>query len=534
MSLSKKMENAHLISSLSKKSKSVPSLLLLSEPNNNIKNNINNNLNKEYDRLKIIDDEINNKNTELIKIENKLNKIKNKEFLIKKEKYELNELSLPYSKKQEILENNKIIKKLNLQNISINNKIKKISDKADKIEFELLYSQKSELHSFIKEKLKEYLEQKDVLKLKIEENNYEIEKMNEKEKKKKNKFNKKLFLDNLDNKEDNNNKINRINKINNLKKYYLSESNINNANKNYIQSLYEEEKTKKIQEQKIKEEKYKSLREKEIKTVQNRKNAHFNLHKEIISRNWINNPSLKKNYLSWDIKEKQRIQDEEKLIQLSNQKRSLLYQPLSSEELNFFSSKVRKEKIKTKNNLKIKKKLLEELWQKRRNLLPKYQSKFMKANIQNDKDAKIDLILKKEKIKGQVFEKLNFSSEINKKFRPKLIDEKIKNERIKKIIELEGINKKREIQELNNKLKNKLIQIVNTQPKNFRKNNVFKMSKSVAEQQIIKLQYFKNGELTEIKPIEKNKNNITRNKKFYNQIVKDIKSKLVLLNQLIE
>ena len=180
--------------------------------------------------------------------------------------------------------------------------------------------------------------------------------MNEKEKKNKNKFNKKLFLDNLDNKEDNNNKINRINKINNLKKYYLSESNINNANKNYIQSLYEEEKTKKIQEQKIKEEKYKSLREKEIKTVQNRKNAHFNLHKEIISRNWINNPSLKKNYLSWDIKEKQRIQDEEKLIQLSNQKRSLLYQPLSSEELNFFSSKVRKEKIKTKNNLKIKKK----------------------------------------------------------------------------------------------------------------------------------------------------------------------------------
>ena len=180
MSLSKKMENAHLISSLSKKSKSVPSLLLLSEPNNNINNN---NLNKEYDRLKIIDDEINNKNTELIKIENKLNKIKNKEFLIKKEKYELNELSLPYNKKQEILENNKIIKKLNLQNISINNKIKKISDKADKIEFELLYSQKSELHSFIKEKLKEYLEQKDVLKLKIEENNYEIEKMNEKEKK---------------------------------------------------------------------------------------------------------------------------------------------------------------------------------------------------------------------------------------------------------------------------------------------------------------------------------------------------------------
>ena len=40
------------------------------------------------------------------------------------------------------------------------------------------------------------------------------------------------------------------------------------------------------------------------------------------------------------------------------------------------------------------------------------------------------------------------------------------------------------------------------------------MSKSVAEQQILKLQYFKNNELTEIKPIEKN-NNINRNKKSF-------------------
>jgi len=47
------------------------------------------------------------------------------------------------------------------------------------------------------------------------------------------------------------------------------------------------------------------------------------------------------------------------------------------------------------------------------------------------------------------------------------------------------------------------------------------------------LQYFKNNELTEIKPIEKN-SNINRNKKSYNQIVKDIKSKLKILNQLIE
>ena len=539
-----KMEYPKLIS-LSSKSKSVPSLLL--SESKNTKNNFNN----PYKRLKLIENEISNKNSELIKIQNKISQIKNKEILIEKEKYELKENSLPFSKKQEIIEDNKIKSKLNLQNISINNKIKKISEKADIIEYELLYGDKPPLQFFIKQKLKEILNQKEMLKLKIDENNYEIQKINEKDNKSKYKLNKKLFLDNLDDRE---------HKINNLKKCYLSENNINaninlnDADKNYHKSLYDEEKNKKLKEQKIKEEKYKQMREKEMSTVQNRRNVHFNLDKEIKSRNWINNLlSNKKNYLSWDIKEKQRIQDEEKLIQLSNQKRNLLYQPLSGKELNIFSNKVKKEKIKTQINLKIKKKLLEDLWKERKNMLPKYKSKFMKINIQNDHNAKIDMILKKEKIRGNVSEKLNFSSEVCKKFRPKLIDEKIKKERIKKIEELEGINKIREIQESKNKLKNKLINIVNSQPKNFRKNNIFKMSKSVAEQQILKLQFFKNIELTEIKQDNKNENdndndiiylnngndikpkiNSNLKKKTYNQLVKDIKTKLNLLNQLIE
>ena len=539
-----KMEYPKLIS-LSSKSKSVPSLLL--SESKNTKNNFNN----PYKRLKLIENEISNKNSELIKIQNKISQIKNKEILIEKEKYELKENSLPFSKKQEIIEDNKIKSKLNLQNISINNKIKKISEKADIIEYELLYGDKPPLQFFIKQKLKEILNQKEMLKLKIDENNYEIQKINEKDNKGKYKLNKKLFLDNLDDRE---------HKINNLKKCYLSENNINaninlnDADKNYHKSLYDEEKNKKLKEQKIKEEKYKQMREKEMSTVQNRRNVHFNLDKEIKSRNWINNLlSNKKNYLSWDIKEKQRIQDEEKLIQLSNQKRNLLYQPLSGKELNIFSNKVKKEKIKTQINLKIKKKLLEDLWKERKNMLPKYKSKFMKINIQNDHNAKIDMILKKEKIRGNVSEKLNFSSEVCKKFRPKLIDEKIKKERIKKIEELEGINKIREIQESKNKLKNKLINIVNSQPKNFRKNNIFKMSKSVAEQQILKLQFFKNIELTEIKQDNKNENdndndiiylnngndikpkiNSNLKKKTYNQLVKDIKTKLNLLNQLIE
>ena len=180
-------------------------------------------------------------------------------------------------------------------------------------------------------------------------------------------------------------------------------------------------------------------------------------------------------------------------------------------------------------------------------------------NILNDKKQKEDLLLKKEKIKGNMFERMNFSSEVRKIFRPKLIDEKIKKERIKKIMELDGKNKQREIRELNNKLKMKLIKIVNTQPKNFSKKNIFETSKSVFEQQTLKLRNFKNLELSNInndkkniltpnniksKSINKSKENSRNiNNNFLNQInreksfkqyVKQIQTKLRLLNQLIE
>ena len=102
-----------------------------------------------------------------------------------------------------------------------------------------------------------------------------------------------------------------------------------------------------------------------------------------------------------------------------------------------------------------------------------------------------------------MFERLNFSSEVAKKFKPKLIDENIKKERIRKAIQLTGKNKKKEIQELNNKLKLKLIKILNSQPTNFRKKNNLNYSKSVAERQIIKFHDDKNYELTDINKKEK-------------------------------
>ena len=563
MSSKNKMEKQKQnILSISSKSKSVPSLLLSlsKKPSDNEKEISKNPMDispNPYTRLKSIEEIINSKYDELTTIKKKLDKIKLKEKLIEKEKFETIKESLPFVKKQEIVEDNKIKDKLNIQNISLNNKLKLISEKVDKIESELIYGSRSGFLESLKSKLKEVLNQKEMLLLKIKENNNEIQKINEKDNNKKFKFNKKIFLENLDNinsnntnnTNDNKNTENKNSKFESIKKYYLSENN-----RNYHKYLYEEEINKKLNDEKMKEKKYKEMRENEIKTVQKRKNMHRNFEKEMLSRNWINNLTNKKYYLSWEEKENQRKKAEEDFITLSNYQRNMMYKPLSSRELQEFSKKVNKDVIKNKNNSIQKKKMLEILWKERKDMLPKHKSKFLIFNIKNDKKIKEELILKKEKIKGNRHKRVHFSSDVCEKFKPKLIDEKIKNERIKKILKLDGKNKQREIQELNNKLKSKLIKIVNTQPQNFKKNNIFETSKSVFEQQILKLRSYKNLELSDdnrnndkkniftpknvkSKSINSSKNNFLEqlhSEKSYDQFLKDIQAKIRILNQFVE
>ena len=502
-------ENKKQILSTKAASKSVPSLLLSLSPKNNHKNpeiskNINSEINNPYERLKLIQEKIDNKNTELKKIKNKIIDIEHKEKIIEQRKNELKQESLPLLERFKLFEDNKLKNKLNLQNISLNEKIRKISEKVDKIESELLYGNNPRL----KDKLKEILDKKDTYLLKINENNNEIEKINDKDKINKYKLNKQFFLLHLD--KNNSRNTNKEAKLFYLKKYYLSENDIikENANENYHRCLYEEEIEKKMNEEKIKKKKYEEMRNTEKKIVQKRKIVNFNFHKNIMNRNWINVFINNKKYLSWDEKEKERIKNEENLILLSNNQRKDMNKSITNEELNEFSIKVKNDEIKKNFELKTKKKQLQELWKERKEQLPRYKSKFLMINIQNDNKLKNDIILKKEKIKENMNERLNFSSEIAKKFRPKLTDEKLKKERIKKINELNGKNKQKNIKELCNKLKMKSIKIVNSQPKNFKKKNVFKTSKSVIEQQILKLQNYKK--------IESNDNNKKDNINFIN------------------
>ena len=168
----------------------------------------------------------------------------------------------------------------------MNNKLKFLTEKVNKIESELINGSRPGFIESMKSKLKEVLNKKEMIILKINENNNEIQKINEKDNKKKFKFNKKIFLDNLDysdnNNDNNKNNENKNNKINNIKKYYLSEND-----KNYLKNILEEEKDKKIKDEKIKEQKYKEMRKNEIQTVQKRKNLHVNFEKEMLSKKWI-------------------------------------------------------------------------------------------------------------------------------------------------------------------------------------------------------------------------------------------------------
>ena len=186
-----------------------------------------------------------------------------------------------------------------------------------------------------------------------------------------------------------------------------------------------------------------------------------------ISLSQKNKYSPKKNYITSEEKEEIRKAKEESLYRIENEKRKYKYQPISSEELNNFSNEVKKNEKILKLELEKKKKQMEELWKERKNLLPKYHSKFMDLNIELDNEAKGELMLKQEKLKNKEIERTNFGKEIIKNFQPRKLNDKLKTEREQRIKELKGVNRLDDIKELGNKLKQKSINIVKSQPKNF-------------------------------------------------------------------
>ena len=256
-----------------------------------------------------------------------------------------------------------------------------------------------------------------------------------------------------------------------------------NDRKKEMDKLIEIEKEEK---KKLFENKIKLFHDKELEREKNRK--------KIIDQ-MSNVPSIKRNkynskkyyYLSAIEKEEIRKQKEEMLLKLEKEKRKQKYLPISSEELNNFSKEVSKNKKILETELDLKKKKMEEIWKERKNLIPKYHSKFMDLNIEYDKEAKEELLLKQEKLKKLELERINYGKEIVKNYLPKKLNDKLKNEREQRINELNGKNRLNNIKELGNKLKEKSKKIILSQPKKFLKKNVFVAEPSIKEQQTKKL-----------------------------------------------
>ena len=245
---------------------------------------------------------------------------------------------------------------------------------------------------------------------------------------------------------------------------------------------------------KIEKEEKKKLYENKIKIFHDKELEREKKRKKIIEQ--MNNiPTIQKNkynskkyyYLSAIEKEEIRKKKEEMLLKIEKEKRKQKYLPISSEELNNFSKEVTKNKKLLETELDLKKQKMEEIWKERKNLIPKYHSKFMDLNMEYDKEAKEELILRRERLKNKELERINFGKEIIKNYLPKKLNDKLKTEREQRIKELNGRNRLNNIKELGNKLKEKSKKLILSQPKKFMKKNAFVVEPSIKEQQKKKL-----------------------------------------------
>ena len=284
----------------------------------------------------------------------------------------------------------------------------------------------------------------------------------------------------------------RIEKINNK----VEEDDLSEKIKSYTESnnnkldqriLALEEKVKKDKEEKQKkyESKVKYFREKELERERQRKKIINQINNITVSPK--NKYLPKKDYITAEEREEIRKMKEESLFKLEKEKRKMKYLPISSEELDNFSRKVRKNEEILHSELDKKSKQMEELWKERKNLLPKYHSKFMELNMNLDNEAKDARILEYEKIRNKEIGKMNYGKEVIKNFQPKIRNDKLKSEREQRIKELKGVNRFDDIKQLGNKLKQKSVKIVQSQPKTTKGKKVFVYEDTVAEQQAKKL-----------------------------------------------
>ena len=453
--------------------------------------------NEKLLKIKLLQEKIDNENTQINEFDNQIEQLKNEEKIkFKKDKKSVIEKE---SKKK----TNKVISKLQSKSNSLYISLSNLNDKLKSLELGSSYSIQEENRS--KDKLKNIKIEKEIIQNKIKEidNQIKIIMDNENKVKPNNKKNlQKRYISNIEEKNIINNKI--------------PLSQIKTSPSAFLKSMEELEKKEEEQKEAKRLEKFKILRNRELEIVKRRKDKIVNLI-NVKTPKYI----MKKDYTTADEKEEKRLREEEALVQKEIKKRKMRLQSISSQELNKFSKEVQRNEKIFMEEQDMKKMQMRQLWQERKNLLPEYKSKFYEYNKQNEDKKKEELILRKEKTKQEVRERIKYGEDISKYFQPPL-NNKLKNKREQNIKKIEGIDKYNDIKELGNKLKKLSNKIALSQPKNFKLSNKFIIEKADGKRKIKKLVPLDNYKdyLTEERIKNEKKNMLTPNTKSYEKLNK--------------
>ena len=403
-------------------------------------------------RIKIIEEQINKENFIINEYNTQLNQIKSTDSK------PVQRANTSIKEKESIKNTNSIISKLKSKNHSLMINLKDLNNKQNLLEIGSSFNIQEENQN--RDKLKSIKSEKEVIQNKIKEIDNQI----------------KIILDN-----EKNMSVSRANlqkKFNDNieeKKYIYNRISINKVKSSpssFLKSIEELQKKEEEEKEAKKLEKFQNLRNRELEIIRRRKNKMDNLAKVITPKY-----NIKKDYITAEEREEKRQMEEEALIKMEIKKRKMKLQPISSYELNKFSKEVQRNERMFQEELDQKKEQMKLLWQERKNLLPEYKSKFFEYNKQNDEKMRDELILKKERIRQDVKDRIKFGEDIIKNLQPKYND-KLKNEREKNILKLKGVNKQKDIKEVENKLKEKANKITKSQPKNFKLNNKFVLSEA--------------------------------------------------------
>ena len=415
---------------------------------------------EKLDRIKILQEQINNENYLIKEFDSQLSQLKKTDYKPSKR------VSITVKEKESIKRTNNLISKLKSKNNSLQLNLDELNNKQNLLELGTSLNIQEKNRN--KDKLKKIKSEKEVIQNKIKEINNQIKIIMDNEKSIP--ISKALLQRNYTNIIEEKNYIDNKLPINKIKSPASS----------ILQSIEELEKKEEEEKEAKKFAKYQNLRTRELEIIRRRKNRIDTLNKATTQK-YV----PKKDYITAEEREEKRLMEEEGLVKKEIKRRKLKLQPISSYELNKFSKEVQRNERMFQEELGQKKEQMRLLWQERKNLIPEYKSKFSEFNITNEEKMKEEMILKKERIKQDVKDRIKFGEDVIKNKQPRY-NIQLKNAREKNIKKLIGINKYQDIKEVENKLKEMSNKVTLSQPKNFKLNNKFVLKEAEGGKRYIK------------------------------------------------